>query len=237
MPIESNLRPGHKWEFDREVTTNFDEMLRRSIPGYETMRRTVTDLALSNFVDGTDVVDLGCSRGEALAPLVAEIGKRARQFVGVEVSKPMLEAAHVRFYGEEWDNVRILDLDLRRDYPEVDASVTLSVLTLQFTPIEYRLRILRNAWKRTCPGGIFLLVEKVLGASAEIDEEFVRLYYEMKQVNGYTEEEIERKRLALEGVLVPVTAAWNEDLLRRSGFSEVDCFWRELNFAGWIAVK
>ena len=53
----------------------------------------------------------------------------------------------------------------------------------------------------------------------------------------YTQEEIDRKRLSLEGVLVPVTAAWNEDMLRREGFRNVDCFWRWMNFAAWVAVK
>ena len=43
--------------------------------------------------------------------------------------------------------------------------------------------------------------------------------------------------LSLEGVLVPVTARWNEELLREEGFTSVDCFWRHLNFAGWVAVK
>jgi tRNA (cmo5U34)-methyltransferase len=43
--------------------------------------------------------------------------------------------------------------------------------------------------------------------------------------------------LSLEGVLVPVTAAWNEYLLRSAGFSHVDCFWRWMNFAAWVAVK
>jgi len=56
-------------------------------------------------------------------------------------------------------------------------------------------------------------------------------------VAAYTTEQIERKRLALEGVLVPVTARWNEDLLRDAGFRQVECFWRWLNFAGWVGVR
>ena len=43
--------------------------------------------------------------------------------------------------------------------------------------------------------------------------------------------------MSLEGVLVPVTAKWNEQLLRSAGFAEVDMFWRWMNFAGWVAVK
>lgn len=64
-----------------------------------------------------------------------------------------------------------------------------------------------------------------------------KLYYNLKASNGYTQEQIERKRLSLEGVLVPVTAKWNEELLRMAGFVHVDSFWRWMNFAGWVAVK
>ena len=42
---------------------------------------------------------------------------------------------------------------------------------------------------------------------------------------------------SLEGVLVPVTASWNEELLAKAGFKQIDCFWRWMNFAGWIAIK
>ncbi len=235
--MRDDVKPGPKWEFDAGVTAAFDDMLNRSIPQYESMRSAVTDLALAHFQDGTDVVDLGCSRGEALAPIVARLRDRARSFVGVEVSEPMLRAAHARFAAEEWGNVRVIDFDLRSGYPEVRASATLCVLTLQFTPIEHRLRILRDAYRSTVPGGAFILVEKVLAATADLDEKFTRAYYALKKANGYSEEQIERKRLSLEGVLVPVTADWNADLLRRSGFSQVDCFWRWMNFAGWVAVR
>ena len=229
--------PGGRWTFDDEVTRVFDDMLERSIPQYESMRSLVFEIG-SRFVQpGTDIVDLGCSRGEALAPFLEKFGSTAG-YVGVEVSPAMLETCHQRFK-EEIDAgvVRVLDLDLRTAYPDVNASVALSVLTLQFTPIEYRLRILQDAHDRLVEGGAFILVEKVLGGSARIDRVLTDLYQGLKRANGYGEDEIERKRLSLEGVLVPVAAAWNEDLLRRAGFGEVDCFWRCLNFAGWVAVK
>jgi tRNA (cmo5U34)-methyltransferase len=59
----------------------------------------------------------------------------------------------------------------------------------------------------------------------------------MKARNGHTPDEIDRKRLALEGVLVPVTAPWNEELLRAAGFAQIDCVWRWQNFAAWVAVR
>jgi tRNA (cmo5U34)-methyltransferase len=54
---------------------------------------------------------------------------------------------------------------------------------------------------------------------------------------GYTDEQIERKRLSLEGVMVPVTPQRNEQIMWGSGFTHVECFWRWINFAGWVAIK
>jgi tRNA (cmo5U34)-methyltransferase len=86
-------------------------------------------------------------------------------------------------------------------------------------------------------GGAFILVEKILGRDSELNDMFVKLYYETKGENGYTEEQINNKRKSLEGVLVPVTSDWNEQLLSNAGFKHVECFWRSLNFAGWIGTK
>ena len=67
-------------------------------------------------------------------------------------------------------------------------------------------------------------------ASAELQKQ--RVAAARKRVD-----DIDRKALSLEGVLVPVTAKWNEELLQMAGFRQVDCFWRWMNFAGWIAIK
>ena len=226
-----------KWEFDPEVASVFDDMLQRSIPQYEVMRQAVFDIACRFVQPSTDIVDLGCSRGEAIAPLIDKFGALNR-FVGVEVSEPMLEACRDRFRGLiDTGTVSIKNLDLREEYPGVLASVTLSVLTLQFVPIEHRSRLLRQVYKSTAEGGAFILVEKVLGNTADLDDIMVDLYYQMKEEHGYSQDQIERKRLSLEGVLVPVTAKWNEELLAMAGFGQVDCFWRWMNFAGWLAIR
>ena len=235
--MKDEVVPGVKWEFDDSVTTAFDDMLSRSIPQYDVMRRTCFDLGRRYVKPGTDVVDLGCSRGEAMARFIDAFGALNR-FIGVEVSQPMLEAARERYKGIIACNVvDVRDTDLRKTYPPCRASLTLAILTIQFTPIEYRQQILRNVFLHTVSGGAFIFVEKVIGATADLDAAFVETYYNLKSENGYSQEQIERKRLSLEGVLVPVTAGWNEQMLHSAGFRQVDCFWRWANFAGWIAIK
>lgn len=235
--VVDQTSPNGKWQFDDSVTEAFDNMLSRSIPQYEVMRQACFDLAHRYAKRGTDIVDLGCSRGEAMAALVDRLGVNNR-FIGVEISDSMLNAAKERFAGLiKCGTVDIKKLDLRLDYPAVAASVTLCILSLQFTPIEYRLRIMQDIYDHTLPGGALILVEKVLGGSAKLDSDMVHFYYKLKADNGYSQEQIERKRLSLEGVLVPMTARWNEEMMQLAGFCQVDCFWRWMNFAGWIAIK
>ena len=224
-----------KWQFDEEVTAVFDDMLERSIPDYYNMRELVHKLTKKYAKPNTVILDLGCSTGGAIKKSINELPNNF--FIGIEVSEPMRQKAKEIFKGI--DRVTILNHDLRNGLPKIGekVSVILSVLTIQFTPIEYRLNIIKDVYKTLSDGGVFIFVEKVLGETAEIDNTLVELYYELKGENGYTHEKIQKKRKSLEGVLVPVTSSWNIELLRKSGFQNIDCFWRNLNFAGYIAIK
>lgn len=231
-----HLPSDDRWAFDDSVTDVFDDMLARSIPQYQTMRELTTRVGREFVQPGTTIVDLGASRGEALDPFIQALGAQNR-YLGVEVSQPMRDAFTARYGSYPADLIRLSDIDLRERYPIVDASLTLCVLTLMFIPINYRQRIVRDIAATTRPGGAVILVEKVIGGNATTDRLMVEHYHAMKAAHGYSREEIDRKRLALEGVQVPITAAWNEDLLRAAGFADVECIWRHLNFAAWVGVK
>ena len=224
-----------KWEFDESVTDIFDDMLARSIPQYEVMRKAVTDIACSYLKTGGHLLDLGCSRGDQIDRIAAICGKDC-YYHGIECSEPMIIASQKRFKDQK--NIELYNIDLRKDWVDIqNCNVILSVLTLQFIPIEYRLQVLQRCYDSLSPGGVIILVEKVIGNSANLDSLMTENYYNLKHKNGYSIYEIERKRLSLEGVLVPVTAKWNEELLRNCGFKFVDCFWRWFNFMGLVAVK
>ena len=237
QPAIDQHEPGDKWEFDEDVMIVFDDMLNRSIPQYRTMRKAVTDLAARHARIYTDVMDLGCSRGDAMAEMMKKLGPEGIRWIGCDASEPMVRHSRQRFRQEIEDgHVSIQHIDLKERFPIGKASVILSVLTLQFIPIEHRQKVVQEAFDHLLPGGAFIVVEKVLGANARFDAAMVAEYYDLKGENGYTQEQILRKRIALEGVLVPVTAKWNEDFLEQAGF-KVDCFWRWMNFAGWLAIK
>lgn len=245
--------PGTKWEFNEDVAQSFDDMLARSIPSYETMRSLTYQIGMdilkslpkqtqTNSAYGIKtVLDLGASRGEALAPFAEDptVGCYA-----IEISEPMIAELDDRF--SEHENVEVYSDDLRQPhvfecpntikFPE-QYGLILSILTIQFTPIEYRLEIIQNIYDALPKGGAFIFVEKILGSGSKLNKLFVGEYYKMKHANGYTYEDIDRKKAALEGVLVPQTARANEEMLKLAGFKNIDCFYRHLNFAGWVCIK
>lgn len=232
---DKNTEHGKKFSFNENVSSCFSDMLSRSIPTYDLMRDLTTRLVKNCFTESINhVLDIGTSTGEVIYKLCKDHPEVT--FTGLESSDAMIKQAEKRF--SQYTNVSIEKHDIREPIIfNEPIDIVVSSLTIQFTPIEYRLKIIQNIYDILKDKGTFIFIEKVLGSSAHIDSSLIDVYYDMKRENGYSEDEIQRKRMALEGVLVPVTAKWNEELLKMSGFKQIDCFWRCLNFCGWIAIK
>ena len=229
------------FSFDQDVTNAFEDMLQRSIPQYDQMREAtfaVADHFVMSRGDTNWVIDLGASRGGSIEKLLYKYGANLRYLL-VETSEPMLEVLRDRFVDYVAPGIiQIRSNDLRvPPFPTRPACVIQSVLTLQFIAINYRQAIIQRIYDSLEPGGAFILVEKLLAESWQLDSAFTRIYHNLKHRQGYTQEAIDRKAHALEGVLVPTTASWNIDLMRQAGFREIDCFWRYMNFAGFVAIK
>lgn len=215
-------------------------MLSRSIPQYEVMRNSVSALIKSITeiyeLHKFSLLDIGCSNGLMIKTLMNHCD--GGSYTGIDISKPMLDKAKDLFIDEISKGiVDIHECDLRYNFPNETYNFITSILSIQFTPIEYRQDIIQNIYNGLSNNGVFIMVEKVLGNTSMLNNLFVKEYYRMKSNNGYTDEQINRKKLSLEGVLVPVTSSWNIDLLKQAGFKQVDTFWRWMNFVGYIAVK
>ena len=225
--------PSEKWEFDESVTDCFDQMLERSIPDYKTMRSLVHKLGSAFLSNRSTVIDLGASRGESVAAYV----ESEHRVKAVEISDPMVKVLRERFGKYPHTSVYQHDLRTQRDVFLEESDLILSILTLQFIPINYRQSILFDAYNSLKKGKALILVEKVMGNTAIIDDLLVKTYHGVKHDNGYSYNDIERKKLSLEGVLVPMTQEWNESMLRSAGFKHVECFFRNLNFSGTLCIK
>jgi tRNA (cmo5U34)-methyltransferase len=235
--MKDEIMPGQEWVFNDDVVSVFDDMLSRSIPGYENMRDMVFRMISPIVTNGGYVLDLGCSHGEMISLMMKELGSSMYvNYVGVDSSTAMVSRARKRFSADE--RVTIIHADIATaEMQRLRYDTVLSVLTLQFVPVEHRQEILKQIYDCLTPNGCFILVEKVLGETAAGQEQLVGVYHKMKKDNGYTEEQVDAKRSSLQNVLVPLRASENIRMLKAAGFSVVQPFWQNLNFVGIYASK
>ena len=240
MSTYDNYKPNGSWTFDSGVTEVFENMLSRSIPNYEGMRDTVSMVAAA-AIGGAhypqNFLDIGCSRGEVIRRVLQNLpNKDLVHTVGVDNSPEMIDAAVKEF--ADSPNVQFVLADAADIYISAGKyDLITSVLTAQFIPLDERQEFYGSVHNGLSPDGVFILVEKVLGESVWSNHYLVDTYHRMKVDNGYSHEQVEEKRKALQGVLVPLRASENERMLQECGFRNVQRIWQCLNFAGWMATK
>ena len=227
--------------FDERVASVFDNMVARSVPFYSEIQRLQSDLIMAFLPEQDGVVcDLGCSTGTTIEHIInhPQCPKTAR-FIGYDNSEPMLDKARAKLstaLAEERVSLLIADLSALPALPA--CNVVILNWTLQFVrPID-REHLLKNIYTALKPGGVLLLSEKILSNDAGLNRLYIDHYLQFKKSqSGYTDAENQRKREALENVLIPYRLDENYLLLERAGFKRIDTFFRWLNFACLIAVK
>ena len=235
--MKDEIMPNSRWIFSADVADCFDDMLKRSIPHYDDMRELIYAIGRNFVVPDTTIIDIGCSNGLNISPFINNFGKN-NKYALIDVSEPMLDKVRLKYADLIKDGVvNVHNMDVTKELPLCKTRLIMSVLSLQFTPIEYRQSTIQAIYDLLEPGGAFIFVEKVIGDTSQLDKLFVNEYYSLKSKNGYSQEAIDAKRKSLEFSLVPVKEKYNVDMLLQSGFKSVECFWRALNFAGFIAIK
>lgn len=228
------------FEFNEEVARVFDDMLARSVPLYAEQQHLITEVATKFYQPGTHAYDLGCSTATTLTRLARAVGPNAR-LIGYDNSQPMIDksAANIESAGlSEQIELRYGDLNGSLATLELSNASAVSLCwTLQFIRPLKRDALVRWIYDGMVDGGALIVTEKVLTNDSHMNRFFIDFYYEFKRRNGYSEEEIGRKREALENVLVPYRVDENIEMFRRNGFTIVETFFQWYNFAGFLCVK
>jgi tRNA (cmo5U34)-methyltransferase len=228
------------FEFDARVAEVFDDMLVRSVPFYLEQQHMISEIGKKFWIPRTNAYDLGCSTATTLINLCRELDESAR-LIGYDNSIPMLERARQKI--KEAGLEHRIDLrcgDLNGELSELrleDASMVTMCWTMQFIRPLRRDNLIRWIYSSLVENGALVVTDKILTNSTHMNRFFIEFYYEFKRRNNYSEEEILRKREALENVLIPYRIDENLEMFRRNGFEIVETFFQWYNFAGFLCVK
>ncbi|MBD2099734.1 carboxy-S-adenosyl-L-methionine synthase CmoA [Leptolyngbya sp. FACHB-261] len=222
--------------FNEEVVRVFDDMVSRSVPLYRQVVACAVQWARAYYQADTRIIDVGCSTGTFLE-LLGRFLKQPATLVGIDNSQAMLEKAQQKLVQlQPTHQIELICANAEHCSFE-NSSVVVINYTLQFLPLHQRQKLLQKIYQGLVPGGLLFLSEKVKSAHPRFQETITLHYEAFKARNGYARLEIERKKEALENVLVPLTEAQQVQMLQDSGFAQVDSLLKLHNFISLVALK
>ena len=233
--------------FDQRVVDVFPDMIRRSVPAYETIvplaalvaaRSIPSSLTRTRVSDNrrSAIYDLGCSRGATTAALLSYAPETMR-VIGVDNSPQMITAARDGIAAlasqaaasrVEWRCENIQDTLIE------DAAAVVMTYTLQFIPPAEREAQLTRILNGLHPGAPFVYAEKVVLDHAPTQAWADAVHHEFKRANGYSELEVAQKRQAIEKVMIPESVGTHLNRLERLGFERTSLWFQCLNWAAFI---
>jgi tRNA (cmo5U34)-methyltransferase len=187
---------------------------------------------------GTCIYDIGCSLGESIRSAERALADNADanktcRLIGIDSSSAMITRA--REQSLQGSAIEWIQSDALLTQFETTSVVILN-FTLQFIPIDERLRLLKAIRRAMAPGGLLILSEKLTMADPAMDALMIDLHHDFKRSQGYSDLEIAQKRDAIDNVLIPETAQIHTARLADAGFSRSSIWFQCLNFASFIAI-
>lgn len=233
--FEKEFEQVKSFAFDKQVADVFTDMIKRSVPGYETILRSIAMYCMKYAQDKSNIYDLGCSLGAVSITAAEATADIDCKVIGIDTSAAMIDKCNEIIKLKNLSHkVSVHNEDIK-DFNLQNASVIVSNFTLQFIPQSLRAGIVNNIYNSLNKGGVFILSEKI----RPIHEcDFLTSHYHAyKKLNGYSNTEIQRKRDALRNVLIPDTENDIENLLISTGFKKIVKWFQCFEFVSFIAIK
>jgi tRNA (cmo5U34)-methyltransferase len=227
------------WKFGGDTTKTFDEHVRKSVPLYLEGHDLICDMSDFFVKDDSVVYELGCATG-ALTLKLAEHNnlKPKARFIGVDVEADMIAVAEEKKSTPELKDLNVdflVESVVEMKFEPTDMIVC--YYTVQFIKPSVRQVLMDKLYESLNWGGALLLFEKVRGADARFQDIITALYTDYKIRMGYSCEDVVSKSRSLKGVLEPFSTQGNIDMLRRSGFVDINTVQKYLCFEGFLAIK
>lgn len=223
--------------FDESVVSVFEDMIRRSVPGYATVIAMTKVFAEQYAQADSNCYDLGCSLGASTLAMRKGIVQPGCNIVAVDNSPAMIERCREIVANDISETpVEIFLADIR-DVPIENASIVVMNFTLQFLAPDKRDTMIQRIYDGLRPGGILLLSEKITFADDDKQTFEMDMHHEFKKLMGYSALEVAQKRKSLEKVMLPETLDSHKARLKAAGFTKTWLWFQCFNFMSLAAFK
>ncbi len=140
------------FRFDKEVVEVFDDMVRRSVPGYDSMIQMIGLIARMYGQDNTNYYDLGSSTGAISLAIALNNKHQKNTFFAIDNSEEMVSKCKQNLESKI-DNLQATCADINQIHIE-NASIVVLNLTLQFIDVKDRSNLIKKIYEGLNPGGV-----------------------------------------------------------------------------------
>ena len=219
--------------FNKDVVAVFPDMIRRSIPGYETIIPMTGLIAARHLGDEGTAYDLGCSLGASALAILQQSQASNIRVIGVDNSLAMIEEAKKQITDSRasFECADLLSTSIQ------GAKVVVLNFVAQFLEPQERLTLFTRLREEMHPDGLLIVSEKVRNADDSMQSVFDETHLNWKRANGYSEIEVSQKRQALENVMKVDTEEVQLQRFQDAGFTLSKQWFRCLNWASFLVYK
>jgi tRNA (cmo5U34)-methyltransferase len=213
------------------VSKEYDSQREYLIPCFNDFYTTCLPL-IKSLTHAKTVLDIGAGTG--LFSKFVYDQNSALHFTLADLSAEMLKVARERFAGN--DNFEYLELDFSKDALPGKYDVIISGLAIHHLEDADKAKLYKNIYQALNEGGLFINADQVAGKNLLFDSLYKFYWRETVSHSGLAREALiqafERTKL---DKLAPLETQLK--MLERAGFNEVDCIYKNMNFAVFGGFK
>ena len=214
----------------------FDNHIEDSIRGYTNLWSDILKYSEYFVEDDLNIVDIGCSTGKLLKNMIQNNSFAPNaNYCGIEIEKDF-------YKNYDKDEKEFTQLSYHRgdvrNYEFKNCALVTSIFTLQFMPEKERLDIIKQIYNGLNNGGAFIFAEKTVAVDVKIHEMRTFTYYDYKR-EKFSSEDILTKEKDLRHMMKLNTREQLRNRCATAGFAfdQIDSFWQNHSFVGFIAIK
>jgi ubiquinone/menaquinone biosynthesis C-methylase UbiE len=214
------------------IAQKYDSHRKCFIPCFDDFYKNSVSLLKCYKNNFQNVVDLGAGTGL----LTMEIYKlyNNAHYTLVDISEDMLKIAKERFEG--LNNFEFVEKNYVENIPIKNCDLICSALSIHHLENNEKVKLYKNIYKTLDSGGCFINLDQFIGASGEINNLYNEWWHNFIDNSGINSEDktawIERKKLDKENTIKETI-----ELLKDSGFKNIECIYNFMKFGVIMAIK
>tara|TARA_B100001765_G_C19478176_1_gene327443 strand:- start:463 stop:1167 length:705 start_codon:yes stop_codon:yes gene_type:complete len=225
------------WRFNKNVSINFDEHVKQSIPKYSFLQKNIARMCEYFIKKNCIVYDVGCSTGSTIVEIIKLKINFGFKIIGIDESPQMIKVAKTKLNNQYKKKIKFINKNFFHFKTSMKGNVVIASLITPFLDHKEKEIFFKKAYQLLNKNGALILIDNINTTSSTFQNIFANLYYDFKIDQGLSRSHILKKAKSLRAPMTISTYDEIIDYINQAGFSSYQTFYKIFNFIGLIIIK